>query len=242
MTNISKNGKTFRIGALLLVVVLISTVMLSGTFAKYTSEYAGQDTALVAKWSLAMTADGTELGISPSSVSLDLFDHSYNTHINKMTNANEYIIAPGVDGEFVLKMNYLADVDADVKITIEALPGNASVPMEYSVDGTSWVNLDDLSDEIKKSTLEDTGDISTDAAIAATNFRLVKSEVGATAAKTVSQTVKWRWAFDGTTTSTGATDVSDTALGTSSVAVTGPTKYGIKVTIRADQVAPTTTP
>jgi hypothetical protein len=46
-----KNKNTFRVAALLLVACLISSVMLSGTFAKYTSEYAGQDTALVARWS-----------------------------------------------------------------------------------------------------------------------------------------------------------------------------------------------
>jgi hypothetical protein len=52
-----KNKNTFRIGALLLVACLISSVMLSGTFAKYTSEYAGQDTALVARWSFGEAAE-----------------------------------------------------------------------------------------------------------------------------------------------------------------------------------------
>ena len=47
-----KTKKTFRLGALLLIVCLISTVMLSGTFAKYTSEYAGKDTAFIAKWKI----------------------------------------------------------------------------------------------------------------------------------------------------------------------------------------------
>jgi hypothetical protein len=49
-----KNKNTFRVAALLLVACLISSVMLSGTFAKYTSEYAGQDTALVARWSFGV--------------------------------------------------------------------------------------------------------------------------------------------------------------------------------------------
>jgi ABC-type cobalt transport system substrate-binding protein len=54
-----KTSKTARITILLLVLCLISTAMLSGTFAKYTSEYAGADTALIAKWEIEFDDDNT---------------------------------------------------------------------------------------------------------------------------------------------------------------------------------------
>ena len=114
-----KNKNTFRVAALLLVACLISSVMLSGTFAKYTSEYSGQDTALVARWSFE--ALGVNEEDDPMAIELDLFDHYYDTHINGTSTDGTYIIAPGVSGSFVLEMDYIADVDADVEITFEGL-------------------------------------------------------------------------------------------------------------------------
>jgi hypothetical protein len=101
-----KNKNTFRVAALLLVACLISSVMLSGTFAKYTSEYAGQDTALVARWSF--TAQGSsnnigDLGDMGSATELALFDHYYDTHINGTWTDGTYIIAPELRMNLQLK-------------------------------------------------------------------------------------------------------------------------------------------
>ena len=74
-----KTSKTARITILLLVLCLISTAMLSGTFAKYTSVYAGADTALIAKWDISVS-DGDDHGFTmlPGEVQqLDLFKHEY---------------------------------------------------------------------------------------------------------------------------------------------------------------------
>jgi hypothetical protein len=100
-----KNKNTFRVAALLLVACLISSVMLSGTFAKYTSEYAGQDTALVAKWDLTMKdQDDNEFSIDTPEQQLDLFSHAYDTNI--LADAGEQkIIAPGVSGRLRFKSN-----------------------------------------------------------------------------------------------------------------------------------------
>ena len=76
-----KNKNTFRVAALLLVACLISSVMLSGTFAKYTSEYAGQDTALVARWSFTGKFDDTAM--SGINIPLHIWDHAYSTNIHQ---------------------------------------------------------------------------------------------------------------------------------------------------------------
>lgn len=122
-------GKTFRLGGLLLVVCLISTVMLSGTFAKYTSVYAGQDTALVAKWSLAIKEGTHDFAIDPAVANLDLFSHAFNTNILTTT---PKIIAPGISDNFVLNLTNNSDVAAD--ITFDITKTGANVPMEYSID------------------------------------------------------------------------------------------------------------
>jgi hypothetical protein len=240
-------GKTLRISALLLIVCFISSVMLSGTLAKYTSAYAGQDTALVARWNFDA---GDITGTKEEPVKLALFDHLYKKHINDQTTDGTYIIAPGVSDEFTITMDYLADVDADVVITFEKLEGSVDVPVEYSVDnGASWVTLEELAEKFAQKIIDmDTADGLTEAVPAVDGtFRIPASGVDATEATNITQTVKWRWAYDAESqvgqgvVGIASDDSRDTKLGEdSSAAGTNRISYGIKVTITATQVAPTT--
>jgi len=246
----NKTKKTFRLGALLLIVCLISTVMLSGTFAKYTSEYAGQDTALVARWSFSAQGDGTIMGAPEGNTELALFDHLYATHINqKAADGATFIIAPGVGDEFTLKMNYIADVDADVLIDITELAGNAAVPVEYSVnDGANWVTLTDLPEALAVKIAETTDDPLTDPTTDDETFRIAKVANNSNTPVAISQTVKWRWAYDaGAQVGAGivgiaSSDTTDTTLGTASQtaynSTNNRTHYGIKVDLTATQVLP----
>ncbi|NLO20746.1 MAG: hypothetical protein GX119_01930, partial [Syntrophomonadaceae bacterium] len=137
-----KNKNTFRIGALLLVACLISSVMLSGTFAKYTSEYAGQDTALVARWSFTST---NLYEATAADIYLPIWDHTYTENIYEQE-GNDYLIAPGIQGEFTVDFTYDADVSADLIFNFTK-SGNydsededdvadeaAPVPIQYSLD------------------------------------------------------------------------------------------------------------
>jgi hypothetical protein len=129
MSTMTLNKKTFRIAGLLLILCLISAAILSGTFAKYTNEYFGQDTALVAKWDLEMKAGEKEFSVSPDPVAdLDLFEHAYKNNIAQK-DGDDYIIAPGVDGEFTLSMTNNSDVAA--AITFDITKTGADVPMEF---------------------------------------------------------------------------------------------------------------
>jgi len=252
MMYMNKTRKTFRLGALLLIVCLISTVMLSGTFAKYTSEYAGQDTALVARWSFSAQGDGTIMGAPGGNTELALFDHLYATHINqKAADGTTFIIAPGVGDEFTLKMNYIADVDADVLIDIAALPdNNADVPVEYSVNnGANWVTLTNLPEALAVKIAETAADDPlTDPTAGDKTFRIAKVANNSNTPIAISQTVKWRWAYDDDA-QVGAgvvgivsSDTTDTDLGTASQtaynSTNNRTHYGIKVDLTATQVVP----
>jgi hypothetical protein len=242
---------------LLLVACLISSVMLSGTFAKYTSEYAGQDTALVARWSFGANVDETGL-LAPvdglPAIELPLFDHAYQNHINQYIGNEDnetYIIAPGVSGEFVLQMDYLADVDADVTIDITELEGNVAVPMEYSVDGgDTWVTLANLPEALAVKIASVDADPLTDPAIGDKTFRI--AAVTDDTHVDISETVMWRWAYDKAAQEAEdageAAIISDDEFDTGLGEASGPdaenrTSYGIQVTLTATQVAPgTTTP
>jgi hypothetical protein len=245
-----KNKNTFRIGALLLVACLISSVMLSGTFAKYTSEYAGKDTALVARWSFEALG-GTLETADPTGIELALFDHVYDTHINKTADGT-YIIAPGVEDEFMIKMDYLADVDADVEIAFEKLPGSAAIPIEYSVSDGSWVTLNGLANALaSKLASASAGDaityVSGDPATGVATIRIAAVSNSSTTAVSITETIKWKWRYNkGEAGSAygGQTDAKDTTLGEASQTAAANsnlrTKYGIKVTVKATQVTPTT--
>jgi hypothetical protein len=233
---------------LLLVACLISSVMLSGTFAKYTSEYAGEDTALVARWDFDATLDGTT---NPGGVGLNLFGHFYEKHINpnKDGDATTFIIAPGVGDEFTIKMSYLADVNADVEIAFETLPNSVAVPIEYSVDnGASWVALNGLAEALANKIIANTATATESAPAANGIFRIAKVDNNVDAPVTISQTVKWRWAYDraaqvaaGGTSEITSSDSFDTGLGEASVLnAAGRSQYGIKVTLTATQVTPAT--
>ncbi|MGI6491963.1 MAG: hypothetical protein ACOX0T_06060 [Pelotomaculum sp.] len=247
MKNISK---TVRAAILLLVLCMISTAMLGGTFAKYTSEYAGADTALVARWSFEAKGGDGDITMGADNTELALFDHLYSTHINQTDGAGKFILAPGVEDEFTVKMDYIADVDADVVIEITPLAGNANVPMEYSVDdGTNWVTLANLPNALAVEIASPGGALSDPVANDKT-FRIAKVDANSTNSVSITQPVKWRWAYDfaaqsgqGNTEIT-SNDVTDTALGEASQAavaggtIANRTHYGIKIDITATQVAP----
>jgi hypothetical protein len=240
-----KNKNTFRVAALLLVACLISSVMLSGTFAKYTSEYAGQDTALVARWSFEALG-GTLATEDPTEIKLALFDHVYNTHINRTAADEEtYIIAPGVSGDFTIQMAYLADVDADVKITFQEsgdLSGQ-NFPIEYSADGGStWVAYDELAEEFIDQIIT-TGITE---AVADDTFTIARVDNDETDAISISQTILWRWAFDSDaqneadagTPAFSSSDITDTDFGEASAALDTRLEYILNVSVKAEQLEP----
>ena len=55
-----KKNRMMRLASILLVCVLLSTSVISGTFAKYTTTASAGDTARVAKWGITMNSTGSE--------------------------------------------------------------------------------------------------------------------------------------------------------------------------------------
>ena len=56
-----KKNKMMRIASILLVVTLLSTCVISGTFAKYVTKAEGEDQARVAKWGILLSMEGDKL-------------------------------------------------------------------------------------------------------------------------------------------------------------------------------------
>ena len=200
---------TKKIATILLVaVVAVGSYFVSSTYAKYTSEITGGDTATVAKWKWQFGSnqivDSREdlTGV----YTFNLFDTIKDTNADSpygVSSSNETdvasgLIAPGTSGSFEIEITNLSDVNAQYAISLSET-NNSNIPIEYSTDGTTWVARTSLS------TLN----------IEATDIARAD---GTYNNKTDNDTltVYWRWAYTGdqsTNSTESQTDVTDTNLG-----------------------------
>lgn len=205
-----KDNKLIKFTLFVLLITIVAIILVSGTFAKYTSEVSGTDTATVAKWQIKV--NGTDITVENPSVTFNLFDTINDTgNTAAETDVVTGKIAPGTAGKFDLKIDNLSEVTAKYSIAFE-LTNTGSIPVEFSTDGTTW-----------KTALDP---------IESTEAEYLTAESGT---KTI--TVQWRWAYEGATSTnytTTQTDVTDTALGTA--AKTTPAEVKVKTTLTATQV------
>ena len=115
-----KKNKMMRIASVLLVAVLLSTCVISGTFAKYTSSATSTDTATVAKWDI--TVEDVELGATTETFTFDIFNDK---------------LAPGMSGTFELNITNNSDVNAVYSLDF-TVTNASNVPIQFSTDGTSY--------------------------------------------------------------------------------------------------------
>ena len=167
-----KKNNMMRLASILLVLVLLTTSVISGTFAKYTTEAnSTTDTAKVAKWNVLLNG---EQMTAAHTFTFDLF----NTVIDTKNDATETdiatadgsIIAPGTKGQMSFELKNFSEVVAEYTIDY-SITNNENIPVVFSLDGADWKNsIDEL-------------DVTTP----------VNMPIGD--AKTV--TVYWMWAFNG---------------------------------------------
>ncbi len=198
-----KNNKTVKFMALVLFVTILAIILVSGTYAKYTTSATGSDTATVVKWSIKLgnedIAKSTE-----KTFTIDLFSTITNTDGSEEKNVKKTdgsLIAPGTMGSFtLLSLKNESEVNAKYNVTY-TLANESGVPLEFTTnkdDESSW-----KSD------------------FTAIN---VSNESLATDATATTATVYWRWAF----TKDTARDTSDTTLGTTTPTVTLTAKIDVE--------------
>lgn len=221
-----KKTKLMRAALLLLVLTLITSCFVGGTFAKYTTSAEGSDTARVAKW-----------GFKDASVVLtDLFNTNYNNVLS-----TENVIAPGTKGNASFGFTYGGDnnatapevaytfkVSADESTCDPSIKKNTNI--KWSLDGAvvpaagsavagSW---DALLAAIKNLS----GDPSGEETYAPGNLPgAFKTADGA-----YMHTVAWEWAFE--TANDATQDKNDTDMGNANPLAT----VTLKITVSATQV------
>ena len=136
-----KKNRMMRLASILLVCVLLTTSVISGTFAKYTTTQSVQDTARVAKWDIDFAGKDN----TTKDFAFDLFntvngngtgDESGDD--NDVANVDgQTIIAPGTSGSFEISLVNNSEVNAKYTIAYTVYNGK-SIPVEFKVGDGAW--------------------------------------------------------------------------------------------------------
>lgn len=112
-----KKSYVGRLGALALMLTVISTCLLGGTMARYVTEVTGSATATVAAWSFK--ANNSDSTFTP----IDLGDTTNRTSYDGTT-LKEDVIAPGTSGSFTIEIDGSgSDVGIQYDVAVKAASG-----------------------------------------------------------------------------------------------------------------------
>ena len=178
-----------KFAGLVLVLTLITTSLVAGTYAKYVTTVSGSDTVTVAKWKADLEGMGTT---SSGAIVFDL------TETMSDAGVDGKLLAPGTVGSFALDSDTTGtQVAHNLKITMDA--SNALTNLTY---------LKFYSDAGR------TTDITTTAAI-----ELMNEDFAATSGGAITTTVYWAWPFSADATQDAADTIDGIAAGTYNVVV-----------------------
>lgn len=116
-----KKNTMLRIASILLVVTLLSTCVISGTFAKYVTKAEGQDQARVAKWGVLVSVEGNVFADQYKAV-----DEAY------LEDGGEYAVV-SVNGDKVVAPGTSAK-EADMAL-VATVKGTPEVATRYTLEG-----------------------------------------------------------------------------------------------------------
>ena len=210
-----KRNRWMRAGGLLVVLTLITSCFVGGTFAKYVTENEGMDTARVAKWGVEVTVTGDGF---KTSYGKDYAESNVEGN-TVISSTGEKVVAPGTKGTFggvkitgkpevAVKIETTADVDLSGWNV--AGGGEFYCPLVFNI-GDKTINGLDYS----KSTAGGEGSFENaikDAIQKATTKQLEAGTDLSTVGNDI--TYSWEWPFEKATgTAADQDDELDTLLG-----------------------------
>lgn len=243
-----KKHNMMRVASALAVVTLLSTSVISGTLAKYTSEATSQaESARVAKWAInAGSKNGTLQAISEAGSNSFTFD-LFNTVKDTAGGGNETdisandgtTIAPGTWGYVDLVIENDSEVSAKYSIKLEKTSKD-TVPLQYAMkkldeSAAAEDTLPTITSDPKDPTKVGWTSTAADVKIAEDDNRILNYKSSDTATATgnkVTYRVYWKWEYD---TNTTASENSDTSLGVTAATGTAATPT-VTATVTATQV------
>ncbi len=209
-----RKNKTMRFASMLLVLTLLSTSVISGTFAKYVTSDSATDTARVAKWGVTVEAIGTTFATS----------HTEDGAAVATVSSSEKVVAPGTDGalaavklggtpEVSTEVTYVATVDLGDN-WVDA-SGNYYCPIVVKLNGVA-VTAGSTAAEYEAN-IKDAIDAKSNGYAAGYDLSTATDDIKLT----------WEWPYS----TTAENDVKDTYLGDQAALATDPKPATISIEI-----------
>ena len=139
-----KKNKFMRLASVMLMLCLITTCAISGTFAKYTTSAKAQDSARVAKWGITAVVTG-------DNAFLDDYEGTAGAGVNTVSSLGadgDSVVAPGTNGVLsTAKIYGQSEVRTNVKVEVDLDLGNnwkladpsiVYCPIVFTVNGTEY--------------------------------------------------------------------------------------------------------
>lgn len=130
-----KKNKMMRLASTLLVAVLLTTSVISGTFAKYVTTNSGADTARVAKFGVCVTVND-DLGLFDTEYAKE--DANYTGTLSVKSSTEDQVVAPGTKGSMTFTITGKPEVATRVSIAfgqnnkaIQLAAGSYTLPAGY---------------------------------------------------------------------------------------------------------------
>jgi len=222
-----RKNKIMRFASLILVLTLLSTSVISGTFAKYTTTAEGSDSARVAVW-----------GINADAVTMDLFTNTYDGTVN--ANDGDDLIAPGTTktSNFSIVNTATLAPEVDYNVTIDLTGSTIADSIKNNPD-IVW-KLDDGAfgtwGDLMTAILRLSGDTTVEYVAGTTEKVTKKYEANAIPtefANGETHGITWEWKYEDAG-KTAAQDELDTTMGND--AVSGDIEVELVVSITATQI------
>lgn len=216
-------NRTIKFAAILLILVLMTSCFVGGTFAKYVTDGEGEDTARVAKFGVVVEAATDESAFATTYDS----DSNY-SGLTVESSTEDKLVAPGTKGDFTsISITGTPEVavevayEAEVTLTDNWLDESGAFycPIIVTVgedefDGATYTDADTFIADIEGAIADYTAEY-------APNTDLSSADVEKVA-------VSWEWPFEGD-------DVKDTYLG-DQAADDNAGEITVKVTVTVTQI------
>ena len=113
-----KKNKMMRLASVLLVLVLMTTCVIGGTFAKYTTTDDASDTARVAKWGVAVSVNGNLFGTAyAENEATSNADSIVASSTNVASAGTDNVVAPGTENSTGWKVAITGTPEVAYEIT-----------------------------------------------------------------------------------------------------------------------------
>lgn len=228
-----KKNIMLRLSAVLLVAVLLTTCVISGTWAKYTSTGTATDSARVAKWGVEISAKAPDAKVN---------ELGGGDELEVATDTGVLVLAPGTETTELADITISGDPEVAIQVIYEATltltnwkvdvtDDSTDNPVYYcplviTVNGQEFDGTDYADAAAFKSAVE--GKIN-----GLGNQYSASANLSSIVAPTV--TVKWAFETGADADEKAANNIKDTALGDAAAAGTGATLQ-LEIDVTVNQV------